>query len=175
MGLDLNNPAIAAVFGGVCTGVIHIIATIIVSWINRKSLVRDLATIVHDYLSEDINYYDALSINYRELNYVKYDDTNALLANSSRMSYIRNDMYLFRDRNLRSEIYSYLFKKNSLLQDIQYTQNEIHTREVKGEQANELRDNLGKKLLELPVLRQIAEELNKSLAKYIKTANYQRA
>jgi hypothetical protein len=24
MGLDLNNPAIAAVFGGVCTGVIHI-------------------------------------------------------------------------------------------------------------------------------------------------------
>lgn len=59
MGLDLNNPAIAAVFGGVCTGVIHIISTIIVSWINRKSLVRDLATIVHDYLSEDINYYGA--------------------------------------------------------------------------------------------------------------------
>jgi hypothetical protein len=145
MSLDLNNPAIAAVFGGICTGVIHIIATRIVSYINRRSLVCDLATIVHDYLSEDIHYYKDLPTNYEKLNYVKFDDTTALLDNSSRMSYIRNDMYLFRDRNLRREIYSYLFNKDNLLKDIQYFQQQIHIKQNENVYNNELDAKLAKK------------------------------
>jgi hypothetical protein len=168
MNLDLNNPALAAVFGGICTGVIQIIATMIISFINRKTLVRDLATIMHDYLSEDINYYKDLATNYKNLSYVKFDDINVLLINSSRMSYIRNDMYLFRNRDLRKDIYGYLFKKDNLLKDIQYLQQEIHIRQDKNQYENELDKVLANNILELQEVRKKAEELNKQLEKLYK-------
>lgn len=168
MNLDLNNPALAAVFGGICTGVIQIIATMIISFINRKTLVRDLATIMHDYLSEDINYYKDLATNYKNLSYVKFDDINVSLINSSRMSYIRNDMYLFRNRDLRKDIYGYLFKKDNLLKDIQYLQQEIHIRQDKNQYENELDKVLANKILELQEVSKKAEELNKQLEKLYK-------
>jgi vacuolar-type H+-ATPase subunit I/STV1 len=168
MNLDLNNPALAAVFGGICTGVIQIIATMIISFINRKTLVRDLATIMHDYLSEDINYYKDLATNYKNLSYVKFDDINVSLINSSRMSYIRNDMYLFRNRDLRKDIYGYLFKKDNLLKDIQYLQQEIHIRQDKNQYENEFDKVLANKILELQEVSKKAEELNKQLEKLYK-------
>ena len=167
MNLDLN-PALAAVFGGVCTGVMQIIATMIISFINRKTLVRDLSTIMHDYLSEDINYYKDLATNYKNLNYVKFDDINVLLINSSRMSYIRNDMYLFRNRDLRKDIYGYLFKKENLLKEIQNLQQEIHIRQDKNQYQNEFDKVLANKILELQEVSKKAEELNKQLEKLSK-------
>ena len=131
-------------------------------------LVRDLATIMHDYLSEDINYYKDLATNYKNLSYVKFDDINVLLINSSRMSYIRNDMYLFRNRDLRKDIYGYLFKKDNLLKDIQYLQQEIHIRQDKNQYENELDKVLANNILELQEVRKKAEELNKQLEKLYK-------
>ena len=123
---------------------------------------------MHDYLSEDIHYYKALPTNYKKLNYVKFDDTTALLDNSSRISYIRNDMHLFRDRTLRREIYSYLHNKDNLLKDINYFQEQIHIKQNENVYNNELDTMLAKKMLGLQEISKKAEELNKILEKYIK-------
>jgi hypothetical protein len=64
MSLDINNPAIAAVLGSFCTGLLYIIADVILSHIQRRSQVNDLTTTIHDYFSEDIEHYEQIKNNF---------------------------------------------------------------------------------------------------------------
>jgi len=162
--LDFTNPAIAAVFGGFCTSVLQIISALILDCRHRKSLVRNLAQIMHDYLIEDIKYYQSLLSDYNKCNEVSFDDTNALLDNSYHMSCIRNDMYLFRNVQLRQDIYAYLFLKNKLLKDIQYVQHQKYTHHSDDNHRNQISNVLSKHIMK--VQQQLvtdAESLNKLL------------
>jgi hypothetical protein len=118
--LYLKDPAIAAVFGAVCTGMVQFVVSLVLNSINRKSLASDLRTVIHDNLSEDVFYFKEL-INHHQkgtIN-VQYDYIQKLLSNNWYISSLKNDMYLFKNRELKKDIDYYLFNKNRLLQDIQ--------------------------------------------------------
>ena len=97
----------------------------ILSHIQRRSQVNDLTTTIHDYFSEDIEHYEQIKNNFLTNEYVSFDNTNLLLNNSSNVYYIRNNTYLIKDKNLRKNIYIYLFKKDGLLQNLKYIQHRI--------------------------------------------------
>jgi len=159
MSLDINNPAIAAVLGSFCTGLMYIIADVIVRRLNRRSQVNDLTTIIHDYFSEDIEHYEQIKNNFLNNGYVSSDNTNLLLNNSSNVHYIRNNTYLIKDQNLRKDIYIYLFKKDVLLQNIKYIQQKVY------EEQGDAKISGSEKLLsqnisELDILKNLAIGLN---------------
>jgi hypothetical protein len=159
MSLDTNNPAIAAVLGSFCTGLMYIIADVIVSRLNRRSQVNDLTTIIHDYFSEDIEHYKQIPTIYLNEGYVSFDNTNLLLNNSSNVHYIRNNTYLIKNKNLRKDIFSYLFKKDNALQYILYIQRRIDN-EQSADKKSSLKNHLSQNISELYILKNLAIGLN---------------
>mgnify|MGYP006080863003 CR=1 FL=1 len=159
MSLDINNPAIAAVLGSFCTGLMYIIADVIVRRLNRRSQVNDLTTIIHDYFSEDIEHYEQIPKIYLNEGYVSFDNTNLLLNNSSNVHYIRNNTYLIKNENLRKDIFNYLFKKDVLLQYIKYIQQRLYEEKVDANIAD-LKKLLNQKISELDILKNLAIGLN---------------
>lgn len=141
----LDNPAIAAIFGAFCVGVMHIITSIVFKCVCRRSLIKDFKDMVRDYLNEDIKYLEITVKDFQESFHLKFDDIQILLTHSYYLNSLRNDMYLLKDKEFRKNIYSYLYNKNRLLLDIhciQTTNN--HEDSFKSGKVSELQSLINK-------------------------------
>ena len=75
------------------------------------------------------------------------------------MYYIRNNTYLIKDKNLRKNIYIYLFKKDVFLQNLKYIQQKVYE-EKDDDKISGLKELLSQNIPELDILKDLAIGLN---------------